>query len=504
MEILAHIALLSWPLVCVAIFLNSTPVRATLYCLLGSMLFLPMKVGYDLPGLPYVGKEEFATMGVLMGLMIVAPRRFLSAAPFGRQDKLTWMLLSGAMMTALLNGDALTWGVREGTKLAPYDGLSYMVADLLRISLPFMIGRALFQTRRDMRELLFFISMGGLVMSVVALIEIRLSPQFHDWFYGFHQTHFRNVYRLGGYRPKGFMWSGLAFSLFICISALAMATLEKAKIKALPSAFLSRFGSAYQTVILVLCRSFGSMIYGFATLPFLWWFRSRAVMRVALALCAIVIAYPAVRTVDIFPTDFLVEQAKKVDAARAQSLEFRFDNEDLLLDKALERPWFGWGHSGRARVYDEYDGDDITTTDGTWIIRLGSRGLVGWFALFGFLLLPIWMARKSLEKLDDERDRIQIAGLALILAIYAVDLVPNALFTNFPIFLGGALYGITRSLALAPKQSKRRQGPILANAPRRQKQDLAPERPEPREEATRLPTNTLWTRSGRSRNPLDR
>ena len=70
----------------------------------------------------------------------------------------------------------------------------------------------------------------------------------------------------------------LAFSLFICISALAMATLEKAKIKAMPTALLSRFGSAYQTVILLLCRSFGSIIYGFATLPFIWWFRSRSVM----------------------------------------------------------------------------------------------------------------------------------------------------------------------------------------------------------------------------------
>ena len=503
MEIFAHIALLSWPLVCVAIFLNSTPTRATLYSLLGSMLFLPMRTGYDLPGLPYVGKEEMATLGVLAGLMIVAPRRLLSAAPFGRQDMLTWLLLAGAMATALTNGDPLEWGVRAGTKLKAYDGLSYMVGDILRIALPFMIGRALFQTRRDMRELLLFISVGGLVYSVVALIEMRMSPQFHDWLYGFHQIHFRNVYRLGGYRPKGLMWNGLAFSLFILASAIAMAVLERSKIKTVPIPALARFTSVYQAVILVLCRSFGSIIYGFASLPLVWWFRSRTVMRLALCLCAIVLAYPLMRTLDVFPTTTLVEQAKRVDAARAQSLEFRFKNEDLLLAKALERPVFGWGSSGRARVYDEYDGDDITTTDGTWIIRLGSRGLVGWIALFGFLLLPIWMSRKSLEKRDDERDRIQLAGLTLILSLYCIDLVPNALFTNFPIFLGGALYGISRNLARAPKRSRRKKR-ILPSAPRRQKKVDRAEGPGQRQEEPAVRTQTLWTQGGHSRNPLDR
>ena len=50
MYILVDVALLSWPLICVAIFLNTTPTRATLYSLLGSMLLLPMREKASMSG----------------------------------------------------------------------------------------------------------------------------------------------------------------------------------------------------------------------------------------------------------------------------------------------------------------------------------------------------------------------------------------------------------------------------------------------------------------------
>jgi hypothetical protein len=505
MAILVDIALLSWPLVCVVIFLKTTPTRATLYALLGSMMLLPMRAGYDLPGLPYMGKEEFATLGVLIGLIIAAPARLTGAGPFGRKDAAIWLLLVGCFATPLANSDPLTWGVRAGTKLTAYDGLAYAVSDILRLALPFIIGRALFTTRRDLRALLLFLGVPGLLYSIVALIEMRLSPQFHDWVYGYHQIHFRNVYRLGGYRPKGFMWNGLAFSLFMLASAVALSALHRARVPIPPTKFFSHHGAKYQTAVMVLCRSLGTIIYGAMTLPVVWWGSSRAVMRVATVLAVLVIAYPALRITDTFPTDFLVDQATRVDAARAQSLEFRFKNEDLLIDKAMQRPLLGWGGSGRSRVYDEEDGDDITITDGTWIIRLGMRGIVGWAGTFALLLLPIWRARKCLPKLDDERDRIQLAGLSLILAIYAVDLLPNALFTNLPIFLGGALYGITGSIARMPSGRSRRNGHLPL--PRRNRSHISERgQPAPAEQRPQRPergNNVLWTR-GKTKSPLDR
>ena len=220
-------------------------------------------------------------------------------------------------------------------------------------------------------------------------------------------------------------------------------------------------------------------------------------MRAAVLLCALVVAYPMLRTLNLFPTDALVQLATSFSTKRAQSLEFRFDNEDRLLAKAMQRPLLGWGASGRARVYDEENGDDITVSDGTWIIRLGMRGFIGWAATFGFLLVPVWMARRSLGRLSDERDRIQLAGLALILSVYAIDLLPNALFTNFPIFIGGAVCGISKSIARTkPARAdrwRRRGGSAPASRPRDRTErlfagDYTPGEPAPRRPRT---TSTL-------------
>jgi hypothetical protein len=61
--------------------------------------------------------------------------------------------------------------------------------------------------------------------------------------------------------------------------------------------------------------------------------------------------------------------AMNVSERRAESFEFRLVNEDLLLEKALERPMLGWGGWGRNRVFNEL-GKDLTVPDGHWIIAL--------------------------------------------------------------------------------------------------------------------------------------
>jgi hypothetical protein len=44
-----------------------------------------------------------------------------------------------------------------------------------------------------------------------------------------------------------------------------------------------------------------------------------------------------------------------------------------------------------------------------------------------------------LRKVPRDPDSELIAGLALIVAITAADLLPNGLFSNYPFFLAGAL-----------------------------------------------------------------
>ena len=75
-------------------------------------------------------------------------------------------------------------------------------------------------------------------------------------------------------------------------------------------------------------------------------------------------------------------------------MKFRFMNEDLLAAKAMQRPVFGWGGWGRSRVFSEETGEDLTVTDGLWIIILGSSGFFGLITLMSMLLLPAILLRR--------------------------------------------------------------------------------------------------------------
>src|SRR5205823_4753004 len=109
----------------------------------------------------------------------------------------------------------------------------------------------------------------------------------------------------------------------------------------------------------------------------------RAGRPAALALLLLVPpAYMALRLTGVWSGEGVVEWVgSRVDEERAQSLEFRLRNEDLLIDRALEQPAFGWGGWGRSRVVDD-TGRDLTVTDGLWVIALGDRGFFGLAAVW--------------------------------------------------------------------------------------------------------------------------
>jgi hypothetical protein len=129
---------------------------------------------------------------------------------------------------------------------------------------------------------------------------------------------------------------------------------------------------------------------------------------------------------------------------RRDSLAFRFNNEDRLLAHARERIWFGWGN-GRNRIYNE-TGEDVSVTDGYWIIILGIGGAVGFSIALGALAGPVLWARRRLASHGDRSEKTMLAGLALMLALGSVDLLPNGLYSVTPFFLTGVLIRQLREL----------------------------------------------------------
>src|SRR5690606_1960632 len=118
--------------------------------------------------------------------------------------------------------------------------------------------------------------------------------------------------------------------------------------------------------VLALSRNVGANVYALATVPMVLVSRGRTASRVALVLAHLVVADPALRFSGVFPVENMVTVASRLSPERAHSLNVRFVNEEMLMAKARERPWFGWGGFGRNRIYDEY-GKDVSITDGEWI-----------------------------------------------------------------------------------------------------------------------------------------
>jgi hypothetical protein len=157
----------------------------------------------------------------------------------------------------------------------------------------------------------------------------------------------------------------------------------------------------------------------------------------AAAVAAVITIYPTVRAAGLVPTDWIAEQVRGFSEQRAGSLQYRFDNEDILLAKAKERPLFGWGGWGRQRVYNE-QGRDISTTDGEWIITFSRGGWVRYVGEFGILSFAIFTLAMRWRRFTLDP---ATAALSLILVANMIDLIPNATSTPLTLLMAGALAG---------------------------------------------------------------
>jgi hypothetical protein len=492
--IVAKIMLMLWVPVTAVLAASYRPALACSLAMLGAILFLPSKVVFDFPGVPPLGRQEITSLSMLVFGLLFHGRRLVGIRPGWGVDSLLFVVLLGGVGTILTNGDVLTYGPRVIPGLQPYDAVSTVVRDVIALGIPFLLGRAFFRTSRDLRTLVLVLIGGALLYTLLILFELRMSPQLHRWVYGFHPQRFLQSMRGSGYRPTVFMGSGLAVAIFIASTLVLSMAMLKARLPIFQ--FSPRLVVAYLAGILVACKSMASILYGTMGLGVLALFRPRAQTQVASMLAVLSLLYPVARTYDFFPATELVEMASFVSADRAHSLDYRFRNEDLLLAKANERILLGWGGFGRNRVYDPKRGGDRTITDGYWIIQLGTRGILGMLASFGFMVLPVLITNRRIHRIRDARDRALVGALALVLGFMTVDLLPNGLFTYLPLFIGGALLGVIqgltspRVLAAQARAAAQHRGAALQPAA------IAPELAPARRTSASLAQARHWRRGG--------
>lgn len=435
---LSTLALLVWPVVVALLFSRLDYRRAAIWSLVAGYLLLPPVVTVKAPILPALGKDHINVMAALAGVVLM---RATAPMPWLRMEGWIKLLLALAVVTPFItvatNGDALIEGVSFRPGLSAMDGLYAMFYGLLDL-MPFLIGYMILSSTDSVRLYMRTLVLATLAYSLPMLMEVRLSPQLNVWIYGFFAHDFSQSIRYGGFRPMVFLEHGLWVALFTVMGVLSAAVAYKEADG--PQRLRAMWILLYLLVVLVLCKSAASLMYGVMLVPVILLIGLRWQMRLAGIVTTLVLLYPFAMSAGLVPVTAISDYIIGLDQERGSSLLFRFNNEIVLLDRAAERFLAGWGGWNRHHIVDPIDGSIRTITDGQWIIYVSTGGFLTYISMFGLLcgsVIRVWRH----AAVTGHYDR-WTAGLMLIVAANMVDLIPNATLTPLTWLAAGALAGL--------------------------------------------------------------
>jgi hypothetical protein len=448
---LAYLMLLVWPVIALVLYQRLSPMKALIWAILGAYMLLPPVAKFDLPAVPDFDKFSIANLCAMAFTLVVLKARFGVLPQNWIGKGLVALFVLTPFATSITNPDPIPILTGDVPALRMYDSVAFISSQLIAL-IPFFLARRFLGTPEGMRTLIGAMVLAGLIYSVPMVLESRLSPQINIWVYGFFQHDFSQTIRGNGYRPMVFMPHGLwvaFFALMAAVSALVMLRQSTADDR-----HWRLFIWLYLMAVLVLCRSAGPMVYALGLTPLIVVAPRRIQVLVGAVLAVLVITYPLLRGAHLIPVYDIVDFAEKLSPERADSLRYRTDNEEALLARALEKPWFGWGGYGRNLILDPYTGRILTVPDGGWIIVLGAYGWSGYAAQFGLLVLPlILLGREGLLSRSAAFSHWGTA-VALIYAANLVDLLPNNTLIPFTWLMAGALLGWAEVLAADRKTAR--------------------------------------------------
>jgi hypothetical protein len=196
-------------------------------------------------------------------------------------------------------------------------------------------------------------------------------------------------------------------------------------------------------VTAALCKSAGAWILLFVGVATFFWVRNVRTALPLLALIAFIPMYVALRSSATWSGQNLVDAAGTMfNEKRAASLQTRLDAENLLTEKALRKPAFGYGRWNRNRVYDE-KGKDMAVTDGMWVIVLGQTGFTGLAAVTTAILLPALLYwRRVPPRWWMHPMAAAGASFAVLLPLHMVDNLWNAMLNPIYVLVIGGLVAL--------------------------------------------------------------
>lgn len=428
---IAALAMFIWIPFVFWIFKSFPARRAIVIAFVVAALYLP-EVQLIVPGFPDYTKISAASYSVLLFTIFFDIQR-IKQFRFGWLDLPIAIWCVSPLLSSISNG--LGW----------YDGLSNMLEQTMVWGIPFLLGRIYLNDLEGFYQLAVGIFAGGVTYIPLAIFEMRMSPQLHNWLYGGHPfADFAQSVRLGGFRPIVFTGHGLLLSFWMMISLLigiwlwktnALKSIFNIPLNIVIPVFLATFillrsTGAYMLILLGLSVIFASVLMRSNVLIYFMVFA--------------VVGYLLLKSLTDFGIqDYIIDFISPyLPAERVASLQFRFDNEAVLAEKARQRIFLGWGGYGRNLIFDEAGGLS-TIVDSIWIITFGSRGLLGVISLFSTLLLPILgvVMTKCPCRLWDRKSFSAVGVLTVVLLLFSIELLVNAPVLPPITLICGALTG---------------------------------------------------------------
>lgn len=429
-NILVPVTLFSMPFFVMFLFKKFEHRQAVVIAYVSGWMFLPC-AEYNIFLLHHT-KTTVIAIGILASIKIFDSERF-ATFQFSAVDIPMLLWCTAPFFSSLFND------------LGPYDGLSQCLYQTIRWGLPYYIGRIYFTDTAALKILSFAVVLGGIIYIPFSWFEMIMSPQLHRLTYGFHQHEFLQTLREGGgFRPMVYMEHGLMTSMWMMLAIFLGSWLYYSK--SMPAKIM-RVRTEYVLLMLmftfIMMQSQGAIVLLLIGVFVLY--LSNRIKKIILVLILLLPPhlYIATRVTGIWDgRNFSNFVAEKFSAVRAQSLQFRFDNETILIDKALQGTIFGWGGYGRSRVYNE-KGKDLSVTDGLWIITLGQNGIYGLLMMVISIQLPVVLF--VLRVKPEQWNKKEVAGpavMAVFLALTMIDNLLNAMINPIYMLFSGGLTGM--------------------------------------------------------------
>lgn len=434
---LVPIVMYAWIPFILYIYLKYPAQRAVVIGFIAATLFLPVAV-ISFPGLPDYSKATATSYGILLATMIYDSARF-------SQFRLSWIDVPMVLWcTAVPFMSSIT------NDLGTYDGFAAMLSQSMIWGAPYFLGRLYLSSLEGLKQLAIGIFAWGLIYVPLCWYESRTFSSLHVLVYGMDTG--RDVaqsIRYGGYRPQVFLEHGLMLGVWMMTACLVGVILWRTKLVkrmyGLPIGVLM----SILLITFIIARSTGAyalFLVGVVILFLAWQFRNTLVLwLIIVGICG----YLLLGTTGTFPRQQVIAGATQIfNADRVASLQFRFENEEILGVKARQRALFGWGGFGRNRVFNEM-GEDISVTDSLWIIAFGVNGIFGLLNMTAAILLPsVMFILRYPVKYWRNPNVAPAAVLAVCIILYMADCILNAMVNPIFMLAAGGLAGV----AVQPKR----------------------------------------------------